>query len=231
MQDHAHIRLVRAGRHRRGVIAMAAALVGVGGPAEAWILTMKAAPREIYVQVGAGTYTGGNYATSTGSGRTFKKTSGGKPGVNTTIDTVSVTVPAASVGTGTTQQMTSNSAVADSFYDGYATCNPPTEVYVGAWSQEPAGQTGVATLTVTSPANLTSGADTIPFSQISWTSTANGDTTADVAAGTFNGGSVALASIAANTWVEDCLTFTFKNSAIVAAGTYTGQAVYTVSQP
>jgi len=198
---------------------MAAALVGAGGPADAWVLTMTAAPREIYVQVGAGTYTGGNYS------------SGGKPGANTTINTVSVTVPAASVGGGSAQQMTSNSTVADSFFDGYATCNPPTEVYVGAWSQEPKGQTGVATLSVTSPANLTSGAHAIPFSQISWTSAANGDATADVAAGTFNGGSVALASIAANTWVEDCLTFTFKNSAVVAAGTYTGQAIYTLSQP
>jgi len=211
-------------RRGRGLTVLGFVLapaVGLGltvssGSAQAWILTTTAGAKEIYLQVGAGTYNGGNY------------NAGGTPGVNATVNTVSLAVPAASVGNGVAQAMTSNSAVADSFYDGYAVCNPPTQVYIGGWSRD---TTGAATLTVTSPANLTSGADTIPFSQISWTSTANGDATADIAAGTFNGGSVALASIATNTWVEDCMTFTYKNTAVAAAGTYTGTAVYTLSQP
>jgi hypothetical protein len=177
---------------------------------------MTAGTKEIYLQVGAGTYTGGDYD------------AGGAPGTNTTINTVSLSLPASAVGSGAAQTMTSNSTVADSFYDGYAVCNPPTQVYIGAWSRD---ASGAATLTVTSPTSLASGADTIAFSQISWTSTANGDATADIAAGAFNGGSVALASIATNTWVEDCLTFTYKNSAVAAAGVYTGTAVYTLSQP
>jgi len=86
-------------------------------------------------------------------------------------------------------------------------------------------------LTVTTPANLTSGVNTIPFSQISWTSTANGNTTADIAAGTFNGGTITLANIAAGTWVEDCHTFTYANSAIRPAGTYTGRATYSLALP
>ena len=72
---------------------------------------------------------------------------------------------------------------------------------------------------------------TIPFSQISWTSTANGNSSADLAAGIFNGGSVTLATIAANTWVEDCFTFTYANASVVPSGTYTGRATYTISLP
>jgi hypothetical protein len=172
--------------------------------------------KEIYLQVGAGTYAGGNYD------------AGGVPGTNATINTVSLSLTAAQVPSGASLTMTSNSSVSDSFYDGYAVCNPPTQVYIGAWSRD---APGAATLTVTAPASLTSGSSTIPFSQISWTSGANGDSTADIAAGTFSGSSVTLASLANNTWVEDCMTFTYANSSIAAAGTFTGEAVYTLSQP
>src|SRR3546814_19692534 len=49
---------------------------------------------------------------------------------------------------------------------------------------------GDGMLTVTAPANLTNAnGDTIPFSQISWTSSGNGDTGAQpFPAGTFRGG-------------------------------------------
>ncbi|MHB8528114.1 MAG: hypothetical protein ACYC8V_01205 [Caulobacteraceae bacterium] len=195
-----------------------ACLAVTGSAAHAYVLTITPGAREIYLQVGAGTYNGGNY------------NAGGTPGNNVTINVVSLTVPAAKVGDGVSQRMTSNSAVADSFYDGYAVCSPPNQVYVGAWSRPGAGS-GAASLSVSSPATLASGGDTIPFSQISWTSRANGDATADIAAGAFNGGSVPLATIAANTWVEDCLTFSYANSAIVPSGTYRGRTVYTLSLP
>lgn len=216
--------LIRAASHRLSERSRAfAALIGGAavaacGPAYAWIFTITPGAREIYLQVGAGTYNGGNY------------NAGGKPGTNTTINVVSVTVPAASVGNGAAQAMTSNSTVSLSFYDGFAVCNPPSQVYVGAWSRPGAGS-NAATVTVTSPATLSNGVSSIPFSQISWTSTANGNATADLAGGTFNGGSVTLATIAPNTWVEDCFTFSYANAAVAAAGTYTGRAVYTISLP
>ena len=50
------------------------------------------------------------------------------------------------VGTGAAQAMTSNSGVSQSFYDGYVVCNPPAQVYIGAWSRSAAN---AATLTVT----------------------------------------------------------------------------------
>jgi len=145
---------------------------------------------------------------------------------------VSVTVPAASVGNNVAQAMTSNSAVSVSYWDGYAFCNPPANVYIGGFFRRP-GTTGNATLTVTTPANLTNaGGDTIPFSEISWTSTGNGDTGAEpIPSGTFTGGLQTLATLTGNTWNESCHTFSFANTTTRAAGTYSGRATYTMSAP
>ncbi len=200
----------------RSIVALCLLLAAPA--AQAWILTMTPGARTIYLQVGNGSYTGGNY------------NQGGTPANNATINLVSVSVAPAALGNGVAQGMTSNSTAANSFYDGYAVCNPPNQVYVGGWARPGSGN-GAAVLTVSTPTNLTaSGGTTIPFSQIYWTSTANGNTNPDIAAGTF-GGTVTLATIAANTWVEDCLTFSYKNTNLVAAGVYTGRATYTLSLP
>lgn len=185
--------------------------------AQAYVITITPGPRSIYLQVGAGGYTG-----------TFN--SGGQPGNNATINVVSVTVPSGAVGSGTAQAMTSNSNVAQSPIDGFTFCNPPAQVYIGAWSR-PGSGSGVATLTVTSPANLTSGSDTIPFSQIRWVMSGNGDNVFQFPNGAFTGGTQTLATFPANTWKEQCMTFSYANSVIPAAGTYKGRATYTLSLP
>ena len=187
------------------------------GVANAYTITITAGTRAIYLQVGAGGYTG------TYSG-------GGTPGNNATVNVVSVAVPATSIGNGTAQAMTSNSTVSASPIDGFAFCTPPAPVYIGAWSRPGAG-TGVATLTVSSPANLTSGADTIPFSQISWVMSGAGDTVFQFPNGTFTGTTQTLATFPANTWKEQCMTFSYANTAVRAAGTYSGRATYTLSLP
>ena len=193
----------------------------LGAPAaSAYTVNITAGTRAIYLQVGNGSYTG-----------TY--TSGGTPGVNPTVNKVSVTVPAAQVGNGTAQQMTSDSTQAISFYDNYSFCNPPTQVYIGGFFRLP-GTTGTATLSVsTSAANLVDAAgDTIPFSQISWTSSGNGDTgTEAIPAGAFTGSTQTLTTFKVNTWNESCHTFSYKNTSSVAAGTYTGRATYTLSAP
>lgn len=188
-------------------------------PAAAWVLTISSGPRAAFLQVGNGSYSG-----------TYQ--SGGTPLNNSTINLVSVTVPANVVGTGTAQAMTSNSTQSTSFYDNFAVCNPPSQVYVGGWLRTPSGN-GTAVLSVTSPASLTSTTTsaTIPFTQINWTSTANSDPTPDIPAGTFTGGTQALRNIAAGTWVENCHTFYYKNTNVVRAGTYTGQVTYTLVMP
>ncbi len=188
--------------------------------ASAYTVNITSGTRAIYLQVGNGSFTG-----------TYN--GGGTPGTNTTINKVSVSVPAAQVGNGTAQQMTSDSTQAVSYYDNYSFCNPPTQVYIGGFYRRP-GATGTATLSVsTSSANLTDAAgDTIPFSQVSWTSSGNGDAGTEVIpGGTFTGGTQTLTTFTGNTWNESCHTFSYANSSSVAAGTYTGRATYTLSAP
>lgn len=201
-----------------------AALLGFAGAAGAYTAAISpATPRMIYLQVGNGSFTGGNY------------TSGGTPATNTTVNVVSVTVPVAQVGTGAAQQMTTNSNASASFLDGFAFCNLPNQLYVGGFyrlTNNAAGSS--ATLTANVPAALVSGGgNTIPFSQISWTSSGNGDTGAQpFPAGTFiNGGTQTIGTIARNQWAESCHTFSYANAATVAAGTYTGRVTYTLSAP
>jgi hypothetical protein len=207
----------RSARAALRQLARFAILLAPWTAADAWVLTVSPGPKTIYLQVGNGSYSGYYNA-------------GGTPLNNATVNVVSVTVPASAVGTGAAQAMTSDSTAALSFYDGYAVCNPPTQVYVGGWARLPAGS-GNAVLSVSSPASLTSGGNTIPFTQISWSSTANGNTAPDIPAGTFNGGTFTLANIAAGTWVENCHSFTYANTAVVAAGTYTGRVTYSLALP
>lgn len=174
----------------------------------------------IYLRVGDGGYSG-----------TF--INNGTPQNNATVNRVSVTVPAASLGNGTALAMTSNATQATSHYDGFAFCNLPSQVYVGGFNRGGvlSGGNGVLTATVTQPLTNAAG-DTIPFSQIRWTSSGNGDTGAQpFPAGSFTGGTQTLASFPVNTWRESCHAFSYANSSVVAAGTYNGRVTYTLSVP
>jgi hypothetical protein len=153
---------------------------------------------------------------------------------NATVNLVSVTVPASSVGQGPLQ-MTSNSTQANSTYDGFAMCTPPAQVYVGAlYQRQLASQPASARLQVSSPPNLTSAAgDTIPFTEISWTvSGPAGDANpASIPAGTFNGATQTLVTITQGTLRDNCHTFSFANSALRPSGTYNGRVTYTLVSP
>jgi hypothetical protein len=194
--------------------ALVALCVAHAVPANAWTLTLGAASRRVFLQVGNGTFNANN----------------------TQVNLVSVNVPGNQLLSGTAQPMTSNSTQANSPLDNFTVCSPPAQVYVGGSYQRSNAANGPATasLTVTSPANLTSAAgDVIPFTQISWTASAlGGDATPNVIpAGTFSGGTQALTTIAANTYVENCHTFRYANTAPRAAGTYNGRVTYTLSTP
>jgi hypothetical protein len=183
-----------------------------------------ASPRTIYLQVGVGSFTGGTL------------NSGGTPATNSTINVVSVSVPAAQVGNGTAQTMTTNSTASISFLDNFAFCNLPNQLYVGGFYRSTSATAGSATATLQAsvPANLVNGTgQTIPFSRISWTSSGNGDTgTQPFPAGTFvSGGTQAIGTISRNQWAESCHTFVYANTSIVASGTYTGRVTYTLSAP
>lgn len=221
---HACLRSVCRSTSQGAQLRLGASVAAIGmtlvtvQSAYAYTITISSGSRAIYLQVGQGGYSGTHQ-------------NGGTPGNNGTVNTVSVAVPAAAIASGTAQQMTSNSTVAQSPIDGFVFCSPPSQVYIGAWSRPGGSSSGVATLTVTTPANLTSGSNTIPFSQISWTMSGNGDTVFQFPNGSFNGGTQTLATFPANSWKEQCMTFNYANTLLPAAGTYTGRAVYTLSLP
>jgi hypothetical protein len=52
-----------------------------------------------------------------------------------------------------------------------------------------------------------------------------------IAPGTFNGGTQNLATVPGNTYLENCHTFFYANSAVRAAGTYNGRVTYTLASP
>src|SRR5258708_40272526 len=148
---------------RRALIG--AVLTGVvSNAASAYTATLTpASPLMVYLQVGVGSFTN-NYL------------NGGQPGNNTTISTVSATVPSAAVGNGTAQPMTTNSTATQSYWDGYTYCSVPGQLYIGGFYRTTGAATAAALVTATVPAALTDATgDTIPFSKIRWTSSGNGD--------------------------------------------------------
>jgi hypothetical protein len=185
----------------------------------AYVVTITAGTKSLYLQVGVGTMSGGTFS------------AGGTPGSNGTINSVSVTVPAANLGAGT-RAMTTDSTVAASAYDGFAFCTVPSQVYVGGFFRTP-GASSNATLTVTAPSTLVnSGGDTIPFSTVSWISGGAGDATPTIPSGTFVGGAAqTLLSVTRNTWFESCLQFNYANTQLVPAGTFKGRVSYTLTAP
>ena len=137
-----------------------------------------ASPLTVYLQVGVGSFSN-DYI------------SGGQPQNNTTINTVSATVAANVVGNSTAQAMTTNSTATQSYWDGYAYCSVPGQLYIGGFYRTTGATTAAAQVTATVPAALIGASGgTIPFSKIHWTSSGNGDTGAEpFPAGTFvNGG-------------------------------------------
>ncbi len=131
-------------------------------------------------------------------------------GDNGTIDIVSFVLTLANVG------------------NGVAVVGAPT-VVVAACARSLAAAPRTATLTANSTTALNNGSgSTIPFTQISWT--AAGDT--DIPAGTFTGAAgQVLASFTTSGGRTATHTFSYANTNVVAAGTYTGRVTYTLTMP
>jgi hypothetical protein len=208
--------------------ALALALLAtLAGPAGAFTVTIVSQPPiTVYLQVGVGAITGGN---GTYAG-------GGTPANNTTVNNVSVSVPAASVGNGTAQTMTTDSTASANPYNGNAFCTLPNQLYVGGmYRRAGAGGVGtVATLTAAVPATLINTAgDTLPFADISWTSSGIGDTGAEpFPAATFAAGTTqTIGTIARDQWAASCHTFSYNNNSVPVAGTYNGTVTYTLTAP
>lgn len=206
-------------------VALAAALTPWVGALAFTVGITAATPRSLYLRVGSGTpFANGNFQ------------NGGTPTSDPTVNIVSTTVPAASVGNGTARAMSTITPAPSgtSYWDGYAFCNAG-QLYVGGFYRTSSnGNPGSVQLQATVPAALTNTTgDAIPFSQVSWTSSGNGDGGAQpFPAGTFvAGGTQTIGTIARNQWAESCHSFRYANSAVVPPGTYTGRVTYTLSLP
>jgi uncharacterized membrane protein YgcG len=192
--------------------------------AAAFTITLApAAPKMIYLQVGTGSYAG----TYVGSGTPFN---------NVSVNTVTLNLAAGVVGNRTAQTMRTNSAAANSFYNGRAFCTLPGELYIGGFYRTAGVATAPAQVVATVPAALLSAlGDSIPFSKISWTSSGIGDAVAGpqpFPKGSFvGGGTQSVGSMASNSWNESCWTFSYLNDTVPAAATYNGRVSYTMSAP
>jgi hypothetical protein len=203
------------------VLAIGGALCIAHADANAFTVNISAgSPRVIYLQIGVGSFSG------------FYSSGGSPVTANPTVNVVSVTVPAATVGSGTAQAMSSNTGSTNSFYDNFTFCSAG-QLYVGGFYRRTNNSAGTATLTATSSNPLTNAAgDSIPFTEIRWTSSGIGDSGAQpFPAGTFNGGTQTIGTINRNQWAESCHTFSYRNTAIVPAGTFTGRVTYTLTAP
>jgi hypothetical protein len=213
---------VRLGRNRLRRWTGAALLGAASSAAFSYTANLNAAsPAAVYLQVGVGTFSS-SYL------------SGGQPANNTTVNTVSLSVPAAVVGNSTAQTMTTNSTQSISYWDNYAFCNVPGQMYIGGFYRTAGGTTVAAKVTATVPAALVDAAgDTIPFSKIQWTSSGNGDSGTEIfPSGSFVNGAVQnVGSMASNTWNESCWTFSYLNNSVPPAGTFTGTVRYTLTSP
>jgi hypothetical protein len=174
-------------------------------PSHAFVLSVGPAPKQIYLHVGDGVR---------------------EPGNNNTINLVSVSVPGFVVGNGAPQLMFTNSLFHTTYFDPtISKCtNWGWQVYLAALVRSPALAPATALLSVTTPASLTSGLDSMPFSQIRWN-------LQDAGTFGFFGGTQNLRTIGPNELLEDCLFFLYRNQFIQAGGVYKGRATYTLTAP
>jgi hypothetical protein len=233
--------LVQLGRGRLRLVPIGAVLLAAfSTAASAYTVTLDpATPTAIYLQVGVGGFTadycgGTTYPPSHDTPNCGPNYGGGTPENNPTINLVSGTVASGSVGNGTAVAMTTNSTAANSYLDGYVFCSVPAQLYIGGFYRTTGATTAAASVTATVPGALKDATgDSIPFSQIQWTSSGNGDSGAEpFPAGTFvSGGVQTVGSMASNSWNESCLTFSYLNTTVRPGGTYTGAVLYTMSAP
>lgn len=128
---------------------------------------------------------------------------------NATVDTIDFQPALAVVGNGTAVAATAGSG----------------NLGNGGVTVRVIGNAGNVTLGAAGPANLTSGSNNIPWTQIS-TAITGGATHP-----TINGASAAFTATAGVVNVNGTWTYTYLNTATPAAGTYTGTVTYTATTP
>jgi hypothetical protein len=182
--------------------------------ASAWQVSLGNAQRRLFLHVGSGM---------------LNADSG-------TVSQFTVDVQGPQLGNGPLPMTTVNGQSTSLLNPGITRCtSPQSQILIGASYQRQNVNNGSnsATLSVVSPAHLTNArGDTIPFSEIGWSVAGSADATPfTTLSGSFAPGTVPLAQVSANTYMETCHAFTYGNSAVYPAGTYTGTVTYTLSNP
>lgn len=144
-----------------------------------------------------------------------------------TISRVTFTVTAANAGNGTPIAGTTNAAAGSAQGASFPAC-AANNVRVWARARAPAANTRTATLQVNSSGSLTSGANSIPFTDFDWI-TSSGP---EIPSGTFSGSPTqALMSFMNSREVGMCMRFRYLNTTLYPAGTYNGQLTYNLNMP
>jgi hypothetical protein len=128
---------------------------------------------------------------------------------NATIDSIDFTPAVAVVGNGTSVPATAGSG----------------NLGNGSVTVRIIGNAGNVSLAATGPANLTSGSNTIPWTQIS-TAITGGATHP-----TINGANATFTAASGVVNINGTWVYSYVNSVTPAAGTYTGQVLYTATTP
>ena len=128
---------------------------------------------------------------------------------NATIDTITFSVPAANVGTGSVIAATAGSG----------------NLGNGGVTVRVIGNNGNMTLGATGPATLVSGTDTIPWTEIA------AAITGGATHPTINGANATFTATNKVVNINGTWVYTFLNTAPRASGTYTGQVLYTATTP
>jgi len=197
---------------KRFAVYSGCTLLLIAAVADAATIAIGTGARRLIFRVGAGTGAAGG---STG-----------------TINLVTFTVPAASVGNGTPVVGTVAPASPD--------C-PAGTVVIDAQARTPAGAPRNVTISANSSVALTTGVFTIPFTQIDWISSTPGGIAClaaptTIPTGTFAGTAGQSLYQAPGTFSSParacaCMQFRYLNQNVVSAGTYTGRVTFTLSMP
>lgn len=204
----------------RPLIALALALPGL---AMAFTVNIRPDDRMLYLRVGDGEF--GRHPYSSYRGNSSQPRRGG------TKNLVTLDVPPPEVGSGVLQRFEARARLT-SDWDDFAFCRED-EIYVGGFYRA-SGASGTGTLTATVSKPLENGTETIPFSQIGWTSSGLGDSPSQaqpVPDGVFSDTSRVIATFPVNVWQESCHGFYYRNERVVAAGEYNGRVTYTLAAP
>lgn len=145
-----------------------------------------------------------------------------------TISLVTFTVTAATAATGNPIVGTTNAAAGSAQAPNFGAACGANNVRIWARARSTAALPRTATLTVNASGGLTSGANTIPFTNFDWITSGGGE----IASGAFSGAaSQNLLSFGTSQEISVCLQYRFLNATVYPAGTYNGQLTYNLLMP